>query len=132
MADYVGITIADPGLAVGLDTGQVVVSVLSGGSSGAPTVSNVTPPSGSRLTNKYAPVQFDVTDVDGLASVFISVPMAGKREVIYLSSEFSANYFGSSITAITDGFRFVIVRAGGWTEAPLIRVDAIDTGGNVA
>jgi phage baseplate assembly protein W len=98
-----------------------------------PVVENVNPNVDSSIAENTV-LQFSVTDPDNnLVRVVISaIYSSGDQEVVYDGSAFSARYLvNSSKTAIADGFRFRILRAGRWPEAPLIRVLAIDGSVNI-
>ena len=66
------------------------------------------------------PIVFDVTDADeALTDLLISLRHdTGIVELVHDGTAFTAFYSaGSTRTPITDGFRFSIVRVGGWTDA---------------
>jgi hypothetical protein len=95
-----------------------------------PTVSNWTPAAGTQIT-ATTPIGFDVTDVAGLAQVIVYAAAAGgTTEQAFNGTAFTANYGAASTrTAIAGGFRFRIVRDGGWTVAPQITVAAVNVNG---
>jgi hypothetical protein len=74
-------------------------------------------------------VTIDVTDADGdLASVSITAGI----ESVYALGAFSANFTSSTRTAITNGYRFVLTRTGGWASSPLaVYLTAADAGGRL-
>ena len=114
---------------------------LGGGSGGGdenpPTVTNVSPASGTTLATASTPVSFDVTDLDpGVLAVLVTVKFANRKEtqVVYDGSKFVAPYDtdGSSVTPITDGFSFVIQPDGQWLgDIEQMFVYAIDANGNL-
>lgn len=98
----------------------------------APVFTNISPAVGSPVTPTTL-VGVDMTDTDDdialtqLAVIFLET---GDHEVVYdsLAGTFSARYLNlSSRAAITNGFRFVVGRAGGWPLAPTLRVTTFDT-----
>jgi hypothetical protein len=93
-----------------------------------PVVTLVSPIQG---TVDPAALVVDVTDVE-LGSVVITAkyPLAKKHEVVF-DDAFDEQYSGSSRVAITGGYRFTIVRNGGWLPGEVdLRVRAFDTDGN--
>lgn len=100
----------------------------------APTVSLVSPPTIEELA-PGSPLVFDVTDNIGLRRVFVGVrlPLRGAEDVVHQGDRFAAGYAASSTrVAISGGWRYSVVRAGGWPENPTLDVYAIDTGGTEA
>jgi hypothetical protein len=98
-----------------------------------PTVSNFDPPLGT-VIERTDPIQFDVTDISGIASVFVVSWYAdGTSECVWDGNSFAPRFLiGSSRVAITDGYRFVIRRTGGWLNTPIsLSVRAVDSAGNV-
>lgn len=106
----------------------------------APVVSGLTPAEDTILTSTQA-IQFDVTvtppsvltEADGgRFVVWVKYPdLDNKTEIVYDGSAFSATFDdASTYTAITNGFRFVVYRNGGWISKPTIFVHAnTDLGG---
>lgn len=97
-----------------------------------PVVSNVTPIPGTPITPTTA-IGLDVTDTQGLRRVILTVAfpsvMLGE-EVIHNGSGFAAIYSqGSTRTAITNGWRYSLVRSGGWPAAPVLTPYAFDVKG---
>lgn len=107
----------------------------------APTVTLVSPANGATIA-RAAPVILDVTDDEArlirviLLARFFSGSTEVAREVVYDGGgggpAFGPLYTGSTVVAITGGFRFTIVRAGGWPSSPRLRVFAFDTHGEEA
>jgi len=98
-----------------------------------PVIGNFVPTVGTEIA-RTDPIQFDVTDETGLASVYITARYEdGTAECVWDHDSFQARFLaGSSRNAITDGYRFVIRRAGGWLSTPIILdIVAIDMSGNV-
>jgi hypothetical protein len=98
-----------------------------------PPVLTVVSPAGSAIS---AGQQFvvEVTDATGFALVVLTVelPAGGAHEVVWMSGNFASAYSASStIAAIANGYRFSILRRGGWSASPTFHVEAIDTSGNV-
>lgn len=99
----------------------------------APIISNFVPPIGTEI-GRTDPIQFDVTDDIELVSVYITARYEdGTSECVWDHDSFQARFLaGSSRVAITDGYRFVLRRAGGWLSTPIIiDIVAVDGGGNV-
>ncbi len=99
-----------------------------------PTVGSVVPAPGTPIATTD-PLQFDVTDDSGaFRRILVVVNLAGTQELAHDGNNFLGNYAGGSCsrTAISGGFRFVILRDGGWPSSPTIRVFAIDQSGNEA
>lgn len=99
----------------------------------APVVANFSPAPGSTIARVTA-VEFDVTDETGLALLDIKVLYSdtGEKEVAFDEDGFSARFSGKSTkTAITGGWHFKLVRAGGWPSPPTIKVRPIDTSLNI-
>lgn len=99
----------------------------------APLVLNVTPAAGTPI-NAADPLQLDVTDETGLAIVLItaSYPNSQAVEVVFDGTDFTDLYTDdSSVEVVTDGFRFVLLRRGGWIGPPTLTPYALDTSGNI-
>lgn len=91
----------------------------------APEVTMVSPAAGAISTSDDVVV--DVTDVD--EDIISWVPYfsidSGTPELAWDGSDFTTDYiFGSSVTPITNGFRYTFSRAGGW---PGTTVDFVGT-----
>lgn len=97
-----------------------------------PTISNVTPAAGTAIT-PTTPVTFDVVDDSGTfrrVIVHVHFPATGAVEVVHDGDAFVGFYSGTSTRqAIAGGFRFSVLRAGGWRSAPTFKTFAIDTEG---
>lgn len=77
-------------------------------------------PNGSKLLSNQ-PVSFDVTTDDGsLVTSLISVQFGSDPvEVVWNGGAFSVNYAAlSTRTPITNGFRYILARTGGWQPSP--------------
>lgn len=98
-----------------------------------PVVSGFDPAAGTQIARSQ-PIEFDVTDDSGaFARIFVVAwfKLTGIQEVIHDGTGFVGFYtVSSSRVVITDGFRYTVLRSGGWTEAPTIRVFPIDSSGN--
>lgn len=100
----------------------------------SPIVGSVVPAPGTPIASTD-PLQLDVTDDSGaFRRILIAVVLGGVTELAHDGSSFLGNYAGGSCsrTAISGGFRFVILRDGGWPSSPSIRIFAIDLSGNEA
>ena len=117
-------------LSEALSTGSISVSYGSGGPPDvtAPVVNNFVPSTGTAITTS-ATIQFDVTDNIALKRVVVIAEYNnGTWETIHDGDNFSPKFSGSSTkTAITKGFRFVVVPSGGWPTNPVFRIIAGDT-----
>ncbi|TXH10201.1 MAG: hypothetical protein E6R04_06100 [Spirochaetes bacterium] len=106
----------------------------------AVVVSNLTPAESTSLTTTQG-VQFDVTvespallgsDDGGRMVVWVKYPdLDDKTEVAYDGAALTSTYDeGSTVTAITDGYRFLLKRNGGWISRPTVFVHVVsDLGG---
>lgn len=104
------------------------------GDGSPPVVTLVSPPDGSTI-EQGTPIAIDVTDNVALRRSFLVVRFAalGIEEVAHQGDRFAPNYAGaSSRVAIPGGFRFTLMRAGGWPASPIVDVYAIDTAGSEA
>ena len=115
---------------------DVYVAHVTGSSASdttAPTIENITPPPGTQIEPTQA-ISFDVTDESGsFRRVLLTATLAksGVEEVVFDGAEFRGLYAGaSSRSSISGGYRFVLLRGGGWPSSPTIRAFAIDRGGN--
>lgn len=101
----------------------------------APVVGNFTPSPGTPIA-RTAEVSFDVTDESGdFRRIFIIAFFAatGIAEVVHDGDAFRGFYAASSSrTMIAAGFRYTVLRTGGWPAAPTIQTFAIDRAGNEA
>lgn len=100
----------------------------------APEISNFVPTSGSTI-EKTDDIQFDVTDETAVAAVAVLATFRPGStedcEVVYDSTGFRGRYRSSTITAISGGYRFNVVRSGGWPSRPYLEFLLVDTGGNI-
>lgn len=97
----------------------------------APTVALVSPAADSEVT-RATPIVVDVTDASTLARVVLAARYpSGRYDVVHDGDRFADEYRGSSRTAITGGFRYRLLRTGGWPEAPTVVLpSAVDSVGN--
>jgi hypothetical protein len=99
-----------------------------------PVVSNFVPAVGTPVTAQQ-PVQFDVTDDSGqFRRINVhAVYGDGVEEVVHNGDSFRGYYStSSSRVIIAGGFRYTVLRAGGWPSTPRITIFAIDVAGNEA
>ena len=101
----------------------------------APVVSNVTPAAGTLLSTTST-VQFDVTDDSGSFRELLVVASFGDGslapELVHDGTNFLGPYrAGSTRVAITNGWRYALVRGGGWPGAVTVTPYAIDPSGNI-
>lgn len=97
-----------------------------------PTLANQLPAPGT-LIDERTPLQFDVTDAGGLRRVIVTMRDAldGVEEVVHDGDLFRGLFLGSSTrTVISGGWRYRVLRQGGWKSSPTMRVYALDTSGN--
>jgi hypothetical protein len=104
----------------------------SPGDSVPPVTTNVTPTPGTPIDVDQA-VSVDVTDDTGLfRRVLIAVELEGQTELAWDGDTWLGHYAdgGSVRDPIASGFRFTVLRDGGWPSSPTLRVFAFDQGGN--
>jgi hypothetical protein len=97
-----------------------------------PVVANFVPPPGA--ISRYQALQFDVTDNREVTALVVSVrfepvPPGTNRpkEVVFDAEGFADAYRAhSTVQTIPSGYRFSILRDGGWPSAPRIHVLASD------
>ena len=98
----------------------------------APTIVNFDPPLGTILQATEA-VSFDVLDNSGaFARIIVGVRFTdGVEEIIHDGDSFTGFYaLQSSRTVVSTGFRYSVLRQGGWPTAPTFRIFPIDASGN--
>lgn len=95
-----------------------------------PVATDVFPPTTTRLL-KSTPVSFSVTDADNnLLRVLVAARFFGvqpNEEVVFDGQGFQPLYSNSVRTSIPGGFRYTIVRDGGWPGGPTFRIYAVDS-----
>jgi len=97
-----------------------------------PVVTWVSPSPGS-VIGPNTPLVVNVTDNVGLARALVKVILGQEWELPHDGAGFSPRYAaGSTRTAISGGYQFSLVRAGGWVGSPIVEPIPIDTSGNVA
>lgn len=100
-----------------------------------PAVANLSPTPGTAL-QKTQPVSLEVTDVGGLRRVMVvaSFPGLDLEEVVHNGTSWGPRYSlaPNARTAITNGYRFTVLRRGGWPAPPTLTAYAVDTAGNEA
>jgi len=104
------------------------------GDGSAPDVVIVGPAAGTPV-DALTPLVLEVTDDIALGMLIIAArfPTRGIEEVVHNGQRFAAQYDGaSSRVAVAAGFRFTILRNGGWVDAPTIDVYAVDAAGTEA
>lgn len=107
-------------------------SYPSPGDAVPPTTSNVQPPPGTPIS-PTTPVSVDVTDDSGaFRRVLVAVELDGLTEVAWDGDTWLGHYAGGGSVRdpIAGGFRFTVLRDGGWPSSPTLRVFAFDLGGN--
>jgi hypothetical protein len=101
----------------------------------APQVALVSPAEGTAISRTQA-ITLDVTDVGlGLRRVLLLASFESMEapELVHDGNAFSVPYVASSTReAIAGGFRYVLLRNGGWPDAPTLTAHAFDQGGNEA
>lgn len=105
-----------------------------GGDDTPPVIALVSPTAGQQIA-RMTPMVVDVTDATKLRRVFLVArfPGLGIAEVIYDGDGFETAYAGqSSLQSIAGGFRFSVLRAGGWPIGAAVELKcfAIDVDGN--
>ena len=110
----------DGGAVVGI--GIAISQLISGGST-IPLVMNVSPASSSTIQPTDA-LQFDVTDPTLRRAIVVVVYPSGDGELVHDGSAFFPPFVGSTRVAISNGFRFVVRRTGGWRAGVDLRVFA--------
>lgn len=99
----------------------------------APEITLISPANQSTLAGSDTPLVVDVTGSLQYVSLNAAFDGYSLRENVHNSTSFAPNYIdGSTREAITDGYRYSLVRAGGWLTNPALSVDAISTSGNQA
>jgi hypothetical protein len=100
-----------------------------------PVVSNVTPTPGTAITTS-TPISLDVTDdANSFLRILLAVSFPdGTKEVAFDGAGFTARYSNpaNTQTSITNGYRFTVLRNGGWPDLPEITPFVIDTTGGEA
>lgn len=99
----------------------------------APTVTNLTPAPGSNIVSTTA-LAFDVLDeLDSFRRIIVAVNMPSEKvyEIIHDGDSFGPKYQNNANqrTTVTDGYRYIVERDGGWPASPNLVVFAIDTTG---
>jgi hypothetical protein len=104
----------------------------------APTVSNVAPTANSTISATQA-IGCDITDADGTGTfrrIILTLTLPnGTSEVVHNGTAFVYPYATQSTrSSITNGYRYSIVRDGGWPRGSQIVLTpyAIDTSGDEA
>lgn len=103
-----------------------------------PVVSGLTPVNNTRL-DPGTPIIFDISDINGLASITIYTLRLDGRDLVYDGSfvggvwqgSFSSNYQSSEIvvTNTNKNFHFSILKDGGWVIVPTLQIKAINVSG---
>jgi hypothetical protein len=99
-----------------------------------PVVAVVSPTLGSAIA-KTTPIVIDVTDAVGLARAMLFARYEGRdgTEVVHDGQAFLNPYVNdtSDREAISGGYRFTVLRTGGWPAAPTFLALAMDAAGQV-
>lgn len=97
-----------------------------------PTIEDISPSLGSQL-QKMQSIAFSVIDnLGSFSRIIVAVKYAtGVQELAHDGDAFVGHYVTTSFRAqVTGGFRYTILRAGGWPSAPTPRIFPIDESGN--
>ena len=116
-------------MSIALEPEASVVSDVS-----PPTIENFVPSPDTEI-GRSDPLQFDILDDSGsftrimVVAQFASV---AQPEIVHDGEDFTDNYSNGSNTrtAIANGYRYVILRNGGWLSQVSVTPLAIDAGGN--
>lgn len=125
--------------AFGPGTSSIFATTLANSQQSAPpttppTVSNFSPAVGAPLSSTDQ-ISFDVTDqplgVFRRIMLIADFPYLHIREVIHDGDAFGPSYSSALNTrvAITNGFRYTIVRVSGWPASPTIAPYVVDAEG---
>lgn len=94
-----------------------------------PVLANVAPTVGAIITSAQV-ISFEITSTPALQRVMVFVRFPGARieEVIWDGTDFTERYQGvSSRVAITNGFRYSVIRNPVWPDSPQFAIYAINT-----
>lgn len=95
-----------------------------------PTVSNFIPTVSSQIYSTSS-ISFDVQDppAGSFSAIILHAKYpSGRWDVVYDGSAFSSEYSGS-VTAISEGYTFVVSKINGWTESPTLHIVVVDNEG---
>lgn len=102
------------------------------GTVGSVQLTNAVPSSGSEITNTTV-ATFDVKDTEAfLGRVLIAVEyeaLGGATELVWDGAQVCGPAFTVTKVAITDGWRYSVLRKGGWPASPKLRVFLTNFGG---
>lgn len=110
-------------------------SIVAGGGSTditRPVISNLNPTPGTPISTSQV-ISFDVTDNLGLFTRIIIIAVFGTaQEVVHDGANFAFIYqnASSTVTPITNGFHYTVLRSGGWPASVTFEPFAIDVSGN--
>lgn len=104
-----------------------------GGDTTPPTITFISPMPGQSITRQSI-ITVQATDDVAMRRVFIyaNFTKPNSWEVIYDGENFGPAYQGpnNTVTSISGGYEFRILRDGGWQQTPDIRIIPIDAAGN--
>lgn len=102
---------------------------------GTTPVVTVTPTVGQPITRQSI-ITIDATSSVALRCVVIYIAFSTPNtwEVVYDNQSFGPAYTGpnNTVTTISGGLEFRVLRDGGWQQTPSIRVIVVDAAGNMA
>lgn len=93
-----------------------------------PVVTLITPAEG--VIDADTPIVIEVTDADDFSALIVvaEMPAVEIADLVHDGTEFKPAYVaGSTREAITDGWRYTILRRTAWPAAPTITVHPVDT-----
>jgi len=112
-----------------------ITTTGGGGDTTPPVITIVTPTPGQPITRQTV-ITVDVTDTIAMRRVILYAVFSKPNawEVIYDGESFGPAYSGpnNTVTTITGGWEFRVLRDGGWQQTPVLRVIAVDAAGNIA
>lgn len=132
MSDYTGDMLATPAMLAALSSAilpvpsafLVPLDAGGGGDDTPPTIANITPAPGTPVEPDDA-ISFEVTDAQGLHSARVAFTLGDVTELAH-DGDFYWPYKASVREDITDGWRFILRRTGGWRSPPTMHVRAND------
>ena len=97
-----------------------------------PRITDLDPPAGTAIASGQT-VAFSITDDVQLSAVVVIASFAdGLTEVVHDDFGFRGYYVGApnARVAVVNGWRYTILRRGGWASTPTIEWMSVDTSGN--
>lgn len=113
---------------------NTVLNSFTAADTSPPEIQNISPAPGTAIS-RNTPLEIEVVDDQDLRNIALWVSYPGDEtvELVYDGGKFRGLYreLPNAVNPIAGGYRFKILRLGGWPNSPTLEYAVVDTGGNL-